>query len=384
MALAGVAWLCWETVGRWTALLATITLALSPGFVIAAHAVEAEAPMMGFTSLSVAAAARYARTRNRLWLTLASLLLAAATLSKLLAVSAIGPLVVAIIFAVLAEKDKWRQRLLGDAVVALCCTGAPLLLALLLFSPAQQWDQVIRFHLQTAKIPNLADSSMQTYLTFLSWDPGLLALAVTGLAAVAVLRRPLCLLQCSWLLCTYLPIARYYPLFIHHLTVLLPPLAAVAGGVAAVLDYPRAPRRRRLPAALLLVVGLIAYVVWLPFTADHLATMFARDTDPLKAARVGWLKAHSGPGDMVVTDDQVLAVAADRLVPPALSDTSIVRWQAGYLPLSRLEQSTANSRVKAVLLMRQLMYIPPYVQWLKLHFHQVQTPQLGGALTFVR
>jgi hypothetical protein len=216
----------------------------------------------------------------------------------------------------------------------------------------------------------------------------MLALTVAGLATAAVLRLRLSLLQFSWLLATYLSVVQYYPLFIHHLTVLLPPTAAVAGGAFAVLDHPRAPRMRRLPAGLLLVASALAYLIWLPSTMDHAAHTFAADTDPVKAAQVAWLKGHSGPGEWVVTDNQVLAVAAGRLMPPALCDTSTVRDKAGYLPLSLLEQSTASPRVHAVLLTRVLEIRPeyqPYRTWLAQHFRQVPSPSpLGGALTYIR
>lgn len=386
LALGGVAWLCWETVGRWSALLATLVLAVSPGFIIASHAVEAEAPMMAFTSLSVAAAARYARTRHRIWLILSALLLATGTLSKLLAVSAVLPVAVALLFATLGSgvTPAWR-RFVRDGLLATACVAAPILVEFAILSPARQFDQVIRFHTQSSKIPGLADPTWTTFSTFLGWDIGLLGLAVAGVGAVAALRIRLSLLQITWLLATLASVVPYYPLFIHHLTVLLPPLAAVAGGAFAALDHARAPRMRRLPAGLLLVVGLLVYLLWFATsTADRTVHTFAADTDAVKAAQVAWLKANSGPDDWVVTDNQVLAVAAHRLVPPALCDTSNVRGASGYLPLAVLEQNTDDPHVRAVLLMRTLMYNPAYVQWLGEHFHKVVVPQIGGALTFVR
>jgi 4-amino-4-deoxy-L-arabinose transferase-like glycosyltransferase len=389
LALGGVAWLCWETIGRWSAALSVLVLAISPGFVIAAHAVEAEAPMMGLTSLSVACAARYARTRARLWLTAASLLIAAGTLCKLLAVSAVVPLGVAIMLAALGTEHAsiWR-RLCRDAALAISCIAVPILAAFVLLSPPQQYDQVIRFHLQSEKVVGLADPSWTTFSTFLGWDIGLLGLAAAGVGAVAALRLRLTLIQFSWLLATVLSVARYYPLFIHHLTVLLPPLAAVAGGAFAALDHGRAPRVRRLSTRLLLVVGVLTYLLWLPFTVQHDADSFAPNDDPVKAAQVAWLQANSNLDDWVVTDNQVLAVAAHRLVPPALDDTSTVRARTGYLSNALLEQATDDPHVHAVLLTRTLKVLPqyqPYRAWLAQNFRQVPSvPQLQGALTYTR
>jgi 4-amino-4-deoxy-L-arabinose transferase-like glycosyltransferase len=383
LALAGVAWLSWEAAGAWSATLAVLVLALSPGFVIAAHAVEAEAPMMGLATLSAAASARYARTQHRGWLVFASFLMAAATLEKLLGVFNAAPEAVAIALGALATAPGIRwQRLWQDTVLAALCAALPVLATLLLISPVQQFDQIVRFHTQASKIPGLADPAGTTYSTFLSWDPGLLALAACGLAAALVGRKWLYLIPAAWLVVTVGSTALYYPLFIHHLTVLLPPLAVLAGGAAAVL-YVDAARWARITTALLLVAGLLAYLIWLPATGRHAATTFVRDTNGIKAAQIAWLDQHSSAGAFVVTDNQVLAVAANRLVPPPLADTSTVRSRAGYLPLALLERETADPRVQAVLLTRALQYNPPYVAWLQRTFHQVSPPGLPG-LFFTR
>jgi len=96
------------------------------------------------------------------------------------------------------------------------------------------------------------------------------------------------------------------------------------------------------------------------------------------------LQAQTNPTDLVVVDDQTLAVTANRLVPPALVDTSIVRNTAGYLPLATVEQATDDAAVRAVLLTRALRDKPGYVSWLRLHFREVQLHPSYGAVAFVR
>jgi hypothetical protein len=102
------------------------------------------------------------------------------------------------------------------------------------------------------------------------------------------------------------------------------------------------------------------------------------------ARQVAWLDAHSSPSGYVVVDNQVLAVAADRAVPPALVDTSIVREESGYLPLSLLVQATVTWRAQAVLLTRALYDDAAYVQWLRKNYREVTLPAgYGGALAFL-
>ena len=77
-------------------------------------------------------------------------------------------------------------------------------------------------------------------------------------------------------------------------------------------------------------------------------------------AEAGWLNAHGEPNDLVVVDDQKLAVTANRLVPSALTETSTVRYNAGYLSLPLLIRATHDPRARAILLTRKLHDDPSY------------------------
>jgi hypothetical protein len=384
--LIGVAWLCWEIGGWWPALLGSAVLALSPGFLLAAHAIEAEAPMLAFGSLAVAAATRYARIGARGWLVAAGLLVAAATLSKLLAVALVLPLVVAVVLAARTWSPlAWVQRCLADLSVAAACVLAPLIVAFLALAPSDLYDQVIRFHLRASAA--YAFQTMQGNLdllrTFFSWDTGLLALAIGGVAVAAMTRKTLVALPLAWLLATLATTVDYHPLFIHHLTVLVAPLAALAGLAAGFERVPGPHAMLRSLCFLVLLAALVVDAIRLPIVLDHDRGLFARGTNPINAARAQWLDANSGPHDFVLVDDQTLAEAANRLVPPALTDTSIVRNAAGYLPLSLLIQQASAYQVHAVLLSRALLGVQPFVQWLQQHFQETYVPALAGARTFV-
>src|ERR687888_505015 len=100
--LAGVFWMAWTAYRPLAGPLAAALLAISPGFLLYAHAVEAEMPMLGLCTLSVAAAQAYYLTLRRSMAALAGLLLMAGTEMKLLSVVVTLPL------ALLLLGGAWR------------------------------------------------------------------------------------------------------------------------------------------------------------------------------------------------------------------------------------------------------------------------------------
>src|SRR5947208_1258449 len=100
--LVGVFWMGWTAYRPLAGSLAAALLAISPGFLLYAHAVEAEMPMLGLCTLSVAAAQAYYLTRRRSMAALCGLLFMAGTEMKLLSV------VVALPLALLLLGGAWR------------------------------------------------------------------------------------------------------------------------------------------------------------------------------------------------------------------------------------------------------------------------------------
>jgi hypothetical protein len=135
---------------------------------------------------------------------------------------------------------------------------------------------------------------------------------------------------------------------------------------------------------LLLLCAGVVYAIWLPESVDHDRNMFIADNNPIKLRQVAWLRANSAAGDTVMVDDQMLAVGADRLVPPQLTDTSNVRKISGYLPLSLLTTSMSGANVHTILLTRALKSDDAYVSWLRKNFHEVRLGPDYHALGFVK
>jgi Dolichyl-phosphate-mannose-protein mannosyltransferase len=386
-ALSGVAWMSWEIGGRWSALLASVLLTLSPGFVLASHSIEAEAPMLAFGSVAVAASCRYARLGDRRWLVVASFLLAAATLSKLLAIAIAAPILVAVVLKwVEFDRSSGIGPLVRDVALGALCLLLPVLFVFGVFSRSAQWDQVIRFHLKASDLfgrPPLLTGNGDIFKQFLGWDLGIIAMACAGIAVAALLRLTLALVPTIWLLGTFATLVRYHPLFAHHLTVLIPPLAAIGCLVLSCIGRTKIGLTHRVVSTLLCVCAGIVYLIWAPVIVDHDRNMFIADHNPVKARQVAWLRAHSVAGDTVMVDDQMLAVGADRLVPPQLTDTSNVRKISGYLPLSLLIASMSEARVHTVLLTRALMADSEYVAWLRRNFREVHLGADYHAIAFI-
>jgi hypothetical protein len=351
--------------------------------------------MLAFGSLAVAASARFARSGRRAWLALASLLVAAATLSKLLAVAIVVPVLVAIVLKWWQiDRHRPNRRILGDLMLSLLCGLVPVLLAFVLIAPGDQWSQVISFHLKASQVAKTAGGNMSVFRHFLGWDPGLVALALAGVAVAALRRNALALIPVAWMVGNLATMVDYQPLFVHHLTVLLAPMAALAGPVATVKPDSAMGIARRGAVVIVVTCAALAYLIWLPDALSHTRHVFIANSastnlaSKLRAAT--WLDRHTGPADTVVVDDQVIAVLAHRRVPSELTDTSTIRCDSGYLTLSTLRTGTQNYQVKAVLLTRALLATPhttcaPYLPWLKLHFTMVKLPaNLGAPVAYLR
>jgi len=254
--------------------LAAALLAVSPGFLLYAHAVESEAPMMALCTLAVAAAQWYYLRPRRVAAVLAGLLLMAGTEMKLLSVVVVVPL------ALLLGGGLWYGHRAGrpiralalDIILFLLALAVPALLVLLLFAPGAQWDQVIVFHLRSGRVPATVlppslGSNGDALKTFLGYDVGLLVAAGVGLI-VALLwafssrgaragrtvhagagtapahKGWLPLVYLLWALSTGLFLLRYHPLFQHQFLPLLPPLALLGGGLVMAWPTPVFGRQR--------------------------------------------------------------------------------------------------------------------------------------------
>jgi Dolichyl-phosphate-mannose-protein mannosyltransferase len=362
LSLGWLAWLLWD---RTIAVVAMALLAVSPGFLIYSHTVEAEVPMTALATLSLALVALYARNRRLLVCSAAGIVLAAAVLMKFFAFEAIVPAL-----ALLWNGRPARLRdSLRPATVFVLSVLVPVALELAVVSPARQWQQVVDMHDRAASIafPN-GTPAPKIVGQFLTLDLGMTVLAGAGLLILLLSRRRRCLaFSASWLLGSCAMLLAFHPLFQHHAAILVAPLA-LAAGVGAVEGL-RALVGRKKSVGMVGVAALLAYLISVPRLAhaDRHA-LYAGDSS-LEGRIAAYIDTHSSTSDMVAVDDLRLADMAHRFVPPPLCDPSDVRRLAGYLTSADLISATEQYRPRLVVIsFGTFGQFPRYVSWLAGHY----------------
>lgn len=429
-ALAAVFWMAWTAYRPLAGPLAAALLAVSPGFLLYAHAVEAEMPMLGLCALAVAAAQAYYLSNRRSMAALAGLLLMAGTEMKLLSVVVLLPLILLLCGGAWRGYEAGRpvRAIAVDALVFVLCLAVPPLLVLALLSPSEQWRQVITFHLVAGKGSTDLRANLSALRDFLAYDIGLLAAAaagtIVGLSSVRRIAargrsapgdsRYLTLVYALWFLSTLLFLAQYHPLFQHQFVPLLPPLALLGAATATAWERLRltpapaalargragaspdtvgeaAVRRRTgslaLPAAGygLAAIG-VAYIALLAFrTVPIDRHLFALPVTPRRDALIALLDRTTRVGDFVICDDPMVALGSRRLMPPEMADPSRVRTTAGYLTAAEAEAVTLRYRVTAIVASRPMfaIFLPRYLAWAGRHYHGISVP-ISGARVYLR
>jgi 4-amino-4-deoxy-L-arabinose transferase-like glycosyltransferase len=376
LGLVATVWLGWQLGGRWAGAAAGVLLAVSPGFLVYAHTVEAEGPMMALSVLALALGVAACRRDSSILALLSGASLAGGILFKLFALEVALPLAWAL-------AGRWavdRRSTLRLGCFAAAGALVPLAIDFGLVSPLYQWRQVIELHNRVASVPLPNLLSPWTILgDFLTLDAGLSLLALAGLAAAVLARRYYAAgILALWLLGAIVMLLLFRPLFPHHAAILSAPLAVSAGvgiGIAS-----QELRGRRLPA-LLVALAVVVYLGLVPRLAHadrHVLAAPAGQPDPL----VAWVTVHVLPGQIVEADDVRIADLADRLVPPPLCDPSTVRVRAGYLTASDLITATERYRPVVVLPTGAFNDFPAYLTWLRAHYRAVRAP--GGVIAYLR
>jgi len=398
LALAGVLLLGWSAYRPLAGVLAAGLLAVSPGFLLYAHAVESEMPMLAFCVFAVAAAQGYYVTRRRGLAALSGLSLVIGAEMKLLAV------IVALPLGLLLLGGLWRgyragrspRALAADVAAFALALAAPALLILALLSPADQLAQVVTFHLAASRVLTLRlDDNARALQVFLGYDPGLLLVAVggglLGLGFARGERRYLTLVYALWTLSSLVFLWRYHPLIQHQFVPLLPPLALL--GAALLGTREPAPNtvphtsRRGTAAFAVPTVPTLALVVYLGLlfarTLQIDNHIFISSVTPNRDRLARLLDTATRPGDFVATDDPMVALTARRLLAPGLEDPSMVRIAAGYLTSAEAIQASQRYHVAAVVASRPKIiagrlrgsiysfYLPDYLAWAARHARRV-------------
>jgi 4-amino-4-deoxy-L-arabinose transferase-like glycosyltransferase len=392
LALAAIADLARRLNGPWAAPCAVAALAVSATFFDLSHMVQAESPALAIALASFCACIKARETGwHRGWLAGGGALFGLALLFKLLVAPLAAPLGLLLLLAP-GRSDAQEWELDGRALVLLrrvtvragimaAAALAVLALPLLFYDHRALYEQTIAFHLDKhGAYTHERDVNLGRAASHLWTDASVSVGAVLGLALLVLRRLPVALWLMAWLLTVLAFVAEQTPLFWRHFVLLCPPLALAAaalptlaaerwrpawrGGLAlamvALLTLPAAtdPRQR---------ASILAWIDPPPSKGGDMPLQRAAD----------WIRRHTRPDELVVSDDPIAVYLAARTTAPALCDTSNARITAESLTLGKAAYHSLAARVIVLARGGRLSRLPGYLRWLRTHYDR-QDPSSTG------
>lgn len=392
--------------GAFTALLLT---GVSPLIFSCSRLVMAEVPATALAVTSVAFAVVYAQRGRKLWLFVSGLMLGLSFISKALNPFVVAPVgVLLLIYHGQGHTDSWFVRLcsrwrplLLDALIwgfALCL---PLIAVLVIYGPANIYDQLIAFRgdLRAARPGSWTETWEHFKLFFTThWGFGLLAF---GSIISTVLRKKfkelgefdefnesknstnsknslnsinsLNFIWIVWLAAGIIMLALHTPLFQHHFIVLLPPLILLSAGLVTNIIALWPKRRRGQRVAYGIVAVLLLFVLGAAFNIPAMVEANQHTAAIVTGGReqqaLELLEAVSNPDDFLMGDSQLLIFMANRRTPPPLGDVALVAIQAGRQTSARMIELTESYRSPAVVQWSlRLPWLPEYLEWVESHY----------------
>ncbi|MEW5956493.1 MAG: glycosyltransferase family 39 protein [Chloroflexota bacterium] len=353
--IAGIYWIFtgWRgQTGLLAGALAALFVATDADALRGSGTIMAEIPAMSLAALSLALAWQYYYDRHKFWLLLSGVTFTLSVALKIFVVFL--PVVIAVLMAFAVLPDYRRDRRL--AVRRLIVLGSiwlggvliPLIPFLLMYDPAAMYEQVYLFRLVVRHAylsTGLDDVSTLENISRIGQMMLRRGPLVVGTLLGSVIgwkqRRVDVTVWLTWLCLAALLLTSHAPLRGRYSVLLLPPLAALSGlTLASITEWGFFWLRQKWPvrkAGLLiglLVGGLVLVTLMTPLRlalAAPAPDTFAEDMRPERLDAINYARSSTSPDDCLITDDQRFAFRADRLVPPAMSETSKALLLAGWL-----------------------------------------------------
>ena len=286
---------------------------------------------------------------------------AAAVLVKLSALTALPTLVI-----LLALRRERVRRLIEAAA------GALVLIAVVALVYVRDlgsiWSDAVSYHVTSRRITGLI--GRHQFEGFFALKTPFFWLTLAALALLPLVWRrvwPLWL----WALFASVFVLRYQPLHDNHLLVLPYAFAVPAGvslGLAAQRLRPRTLAVALAAAALVLAAGWVQQL--------HRVRLDRQPEDPTLVAAAAKLEQLTRPGDLVISDQPIVAFLAHRRVPGKYVDTASLRFDTGSLTEAEVLRDTKG--VAALFAGRAFFERPTLKAALRTRFtHRVTLP--GGA-----
>ena len=306
-------------------LASVALLAVISPIAISGVRVYADTPAYALAAVAIACAA----VRRP---ALAGAVLTASISAKLSGVTAILP----VLAVVWVRSD--RRGVVRCVVAGFVAAGV---LALVFVRDLSQlWSDAVSYHVSGYTFSSLGLNAWHR----LERDQGWITLGLLLAAVIGALTRgrrlwPLWL----WPLGAIVFVAGQRPLHDNHLLV-IPYSFACAGGpaLAALVEG-----LRRRHAAVLVVLGVAAAVAAF-VQAVHWADRQTRGEDPQLVAAASRLGQVTKPGDLVISDQPIVALLAHRRVPGPFVDTAVLRFLTGSTSAAKLGTFIETHPVAAV------------------------------------
>jgi hypothetical protein len=160
-----------------------------------------------------------------------------------------------------------------------------------------------------------------------------------------------------WLVMAFLLLLSHAPLRPRHSVLLLPPLVALSGMAVASLVAILFHRLKR-PQAMWLTALILGVSVGWVFVGPLQALASLPQKHPFderhteRLSAVTFVREHTAPDDCLVAEDQRFAFQAERLVPPFLSETTAVRFSAGWLTTEQIIETADREDCAALVYQR--------------------------------
>jgi 4-amino-4-deoxy-L-arabinose transferase-like glycosyltransferase len=362
-----------ELGGRLCGLIAAGLLSFAPFFFYFSKVALGDAQAASIALVALWCGWRYFRSGRDRWLFCGGAFLALSLLIKVLnlfALPVLGGL------ALLRWWDEGREKAgvgfpVSRLLKGLMWGGAgfflPLVVAALFLDAPALFEQTVVLHWQArgAYAWDLGQN-VGRIREFVGLYPDLFALAAFGglMALTKAWRRTAAWLV-GWFVLVLLNMLVHTPLWLHHLVVFLPPLALLAAlAIAAVIESIRARRRDLMGWFTLLVGGglMIFYLRRVPWMVELNNESLMSSITGRDQAAITFLQEVTAPNEFIISDDPMLVFAAGRLLPPEVTDVSLVTILSGHTSVDRLVDSTNRYDVQTVLLWRdRLAWLPDYV-----------------------
>lgn len=351
------------------ALYAAFLLLTLPLWRYVARIGMADVPSLSLSLLAIALALEGWRAGRR-WYALGGLAAGLALGVKLLAAYTAPVLALIVCLGYRAERPFTVRRFLLDGLATLGGYLLPLLLMLPFLDLAATYDSMVRFPWEAGRDWPMPLNPWQMMLLYHVQHPAQGLLALLGGAWLYLRQqRHALLFLLGWEALVAIMLSQHAPLWNHVLLpLLLPTILLAALGLGDFLTARRLPTGWQLAPLLLglLLLGLSGLVG----TGDAERVVAASPYFPaLQEEVVPYLQARVPPEERILSDEPMIPLLANRLMPTGLTDTSFTKIYSGFLSAEGLiAASEAQPPAAIVFWSDRFTILPEWEAWVERHY----------------